>query len=93
MSKTLCPKVLHNYERQGKALEISFSCHVTLHLGVEREEQRTSDTTKTNSPSNIYFTLKAGKTLAEKYLTEFWIITLHTYKGNTCVIIFYLSVG
>jgi len=66
MSKPLCPKVLHNYERQWKALEISFSCHVTLLLGAEKEELRTSDTTKTNSPSNIYFTLKAGKT------SEFW---------------------
>lgn len=73
-----------------KALEISFSCHVTLHLGVEKVELRTSDTTKTNSSSNMYFTLKAGKTLAEKYLTAFWIITLHTYDGNTFVIILYL---
>jgi len=93
MSKPLYPKVLHNYERQWKALEISFSCHVTLLLGAEKEELKTSDTTKTNNPSNIYFTLKAGKTLEEKYLTEFWIITLRTYDRNTCVIIFYLSVG
>jgi len=29
-------------------------------FGVEKEELRTSDTTKTKSPTNMYFTLKAG---------------------------------
>jgi hypothetical protein len=49
---------------KDKALEISFSCHVTLHLVVEKGEPRTSDSTKTNSPSNMYLTLKAGKNIS-----------------------------